>query len=197
VSRLLLVCDAANIDMTLTQLLQERPTARQRPDYGVLAEWLLDRAEADTEVEACVFLTVNPGNTIPVRGWVMWLLERGYRVFAKPRTVEQDVDDDMVRHITARREEGDLRSLVVASTDARLFLEPLQEVADDGVDVTVLGFSEFSGALADAPPITFVDLEDIPGLFQSPLPYRIRLEQLPAEGRWFEPTGSLRRAATS
>ena len=34
--------------------------------------------------------------------------------------------------------------------------------------------------------ISFVDLEDIPGVFREPLP-RVNLDQLPEEGAWLQP----------
>jgi uncharacterized protein len=78
----------------------------------------------------------------------------------------------------------------VGSNDARCFLEPLEALASDGVGATVLGFAEYAGGLAQSDTVDFVDLEDIRGLFEGPLP-RINLETLPPEGRWFEPTGTL------
>lgn len=191
-SRVLLVADAANIDMCLTNLLGARPTQRERPRFDVLARWLVDRAGAAEHAEAGVFLTVAAHNAGSVRGWVQWLLQQGYRVFAKPRVAGQDVDDDMLRHIDARlREDAGIGELIVVSNDARAFLEPLEAAAGGGVRATVLGFSEFAAGLADSEAIRFIDLEDVPGLFEGSLPGRVRLDALPPQGRWFEPTGPL------
>jgi putative heme uptake system protein len=191
VSHVLLVADAANIDMCLTNFLGARPTQRERPRFDVLARWLVDRAGDAAQAEAGVFLTVAPHNAGPVRGWVQWLLEQGYRVFAKPRVAGNDVDDDMLAHIHARLERGGVDEVVVVSNDARAFLEPLERAAADGVRATVLGFSEYAAGLADSDAIGFIDLEDIPGLFDTGLPGRVRLDALPPGGRWFEPTGPL------
>ena len=38
----------------------------------------------------------------------------------------------------------------------------------------------------NSPDVTFVDLEDIPGVFQNPLP-RVHLDKLPDEGAWLQP----------
>ena len=188
--RHLLVWDAPNIDMTVANIIDSKPTARDRPDLDVLGRWLVLRADADDEVEACVFVNVAPHVAGPMRGWVLWLLEEGFRVFAKPKVADSDVDEDMLRHIRARRSEGDLTTVYVGSNDARNFHEPLVDLAADGLRVVVLGFAEYAGSLSSAPEVEFVDLETIPDLFAEPLP-RINLEALPATGRWFEPSGRL------
>lgn len=189
--RHLLVWDAPNIDMTIANIIDDKPTAKERPDLKVLGDWLVDHAEPGDEVEACVFVNVAPHVAGPLRGWVLWLLEEGFRVFAKPKAGDSDVDDDMLDHIERRLDGGDLVQVYVGSNDARNFVEPLEGyVADERVSATVLGFAEYAGQLSQSDAFEFVDLESIPGLFQVPLP-RINLEELPNEGRWFEPIGSL------
>lgn len=187
--RQVLVWDAPNIDMTLANIIDGKPTARERPDLDVLGKWLVARA-GDDDVEACVFINVAPHVAGPLRGWVLWLLEEGFRVFARPKIEDSDVDDDMVAHLRLRQAEGDLTRVYVGSNDARCFVEPLETLADDGVAVTVLGFAEYAGQLSQSDHLAFVDLEEVPALFDAPLP-RINLELLPVEGRWFEPTGRL------
>ena len=188
-ARHVLVWDAPNIDMTLANIIEGKPTAHERPDMSVLAQWLVDHADGD-DAEACVFVNVAPHVAGPMRGWVVWLLEQGYRVFAKPKHDESDVDDDIIDHLEARRDDGDLAAVYVGSNDARAFVDPLTDLADDGVAVTVLGFAEYAGGLSALPGSRFVDLEAIEGLFAEALP-RITLESLPEEGRWFEPRGRL------
>lgn len=187
--RQVLVWDAPNIDMTLANIIDGKPTARERPDLDVLGRWLVERA-GDDDVEACVFINVAPHVAGPLRGWVLWLLEEGFRVFARPKVEDSDVDDDMVAHLRMRESEGDLTRVYVGSNDARCFVDPLEDMASAGIAVTALGFAEYAGQLSQSDQIAFVDLEDVPGLFESPLP-RINLELLPIEGRWFEPTGRL------
>lgn len=188
-NRHVLVWDAPNIDMTIANIIDGRPTSRERPDLQVLGQWLVDHA-GDDEVEACVFVNVAEHVAGPLRGWVMWLLEQGFRVFARPKIEDSDVDDDMVEHLLARHEEGKLAAAYVGSNDARCFHDPLLDLVDDGVDVTVMGFAEYAGGLSSEEAFTFVDLEHIDGLLGVRLP-RINLEMLPPEGQWFEPTGTL------
>jgi putative heme uptake system protein len=195
VGRHVLVWDAPNVDMTLANIIEGKPTANERPDMAVLAAWLVRHAH-DADVEACVFVNVAPHVAGPMRGWVVWLLEQGYRVFAKPKHDDSDVDDDMLAHVEARRAAGDLDAVYVGSNDARAFTEPLTKLVHDGVAVTVLGFAEYAGGLSALPGARFVDLEAIEGLFKEALP-RITLESLPPAGRWFEPRGRLGAPAGS
>src|SRR5690554_6594077 len=126
-----LVWDAPNIDMTLANIIDGKPTAKERPDLDVLGHWLVDRA-GDDDVEACVFINVAPHVAGPLRGWVLWLLEEGFRVFARPKLDDSDVDDDMVAHLRMRQAEGDLTRAYVGSNDARCFLEPLEAMSSEG-----------------------------------------------------------------
>ncbi|MTV26613.1 NYN domain-containing protein [Nitriliruptoraceae bacterium ZYF776] len=189
-ARHLLVWDAPNVDMTLANIIEGKPTAKERPDLAVLGNWLVSRAAEDDEVEACVFVNVASHVAGPMRGWVLWLLEQGFRVFAKPKVADSDVDDDMIEHLWERFEEGDLETVYVGSNDARAFLDPLAQLADEGVHTSVLGFAEFAGGLSTADHVDFIDLESIEGLFADALP-RLTLELLPTDGRWFEPRGRL------
>jgi putative heme uptake system protein len=190
VGRHVLVWDAPNIDMTLATIIEGKPTSRDRPDLAVLGDWLVDHAAGDDEVEACVFINVAPHVAGVLRGWVLWLLEEGFRVFAKPKQGDSDVDGDMLEHLWARYDDGDLEAVYVGSNDARAFAEPLGVLGERGVVVSVLGFAEYAGGMATMPGVRFVDLESIDGLFAEPLP-RLTLESLPAGGRWFEPRGRL------
>ena len=188
--RHVLVWDAPNIDMTLATIIEGKPTSKDRPDLAVLGAWLVDHAEVEDDVEACVFINVAPHVAGVLRGWVLWLLEEGFRVFAKPKQGDSDVDDDMLDHLWARFGEGDLEAVYVGSNDARAFADPLAELGERGVAINVLGFAEYAGGMATSPGLRFVDLESIDGLFSDPLP-RLNLEALPADGRWFEPRGRL------
>jgi putative heme uptake system protein len=190
VGRHVLVWDAPNVDMTLANIIDGKPTAKERPDLAVLGAWLVDHADDGDDVEACVFVNVAPHVAGPMRGWVLWLLEQGYRVFAKPKQGDSDVDDDMIDHLWRRHADGDLDAVYVGSNDARAFAAPLEELAEVGVAVTVIGFAEYAGSLSTLEDVRFVDLEAIEGLFAEPLP-RLNLELLPTDGRWFEPTGRL------
>lgn len=188
--RHVLVWDAPNLDMTLANIIDGKPTAKERPDMAVLGAWLVDHAGPGDEVEASIFINVAPHVAGPLRGWVLWLLEQGFRVFAKPKAGDSDVDDDMVAHLDRHRTSGDLTAIYIGSNDARAFIQPTRQFLDEGIAVNVLGFAEYAGALSATEGIRFVDLEEIDGLFAGVLP-RLNLERLPAEGRWFEPTGVL------
>jgi uncharacterized protein len=190
--RTLLVWDAPNMDMSLGSLLGTRPTSAFRPRFDAVGRWLLGEAGPDGVAEATVFTNVVPGSTEIVRPWVEALRNVGFAVFAKPKTAEDsDVDDDMLAHIQARRAEGTLAHVVVASGDGRAFREPLETLVDEGITVTVIGFREYAAFAVSSEVVDFLDLEDIEGVFREPLP-RVSLDTLPDGGAWLPPLRSLR-----
>jgi uncharacterized protein len=190
-SRVLLVWDAPNMDMSLGSLLGARPTSAFRPRFDAVGRWLLERA-GDGVAEACVFTNVTPGSTEVVRPWVEALRNVGFAVFAKPKvTDDSDIDSDMLDHIELRRTEGDLAQVVVASGDGRAFRSPLEALVRDGIDVTVIGFREYASFAQASDMLGFRDLEEIDGVFREPLP-RMTLDSLPDEGAWLQPFRSLR-----
>ncbi len=187
----LLVWDAPNVDMTLSNVIGARPTPSSRPRFDAVARWLL-AAAGDRDVEGTVFANVPAGGAVSMRGWIEAIRSFGYDVFARPKLgPDDDVDADMVEHIHRRAATHRLHRLVVASGDGRNFLEPLEQIAHEGVEVLVLSFSEVAGYAQESDLLTFVDLEDIPGAFTTPLP-RVRLDNLPVGGAWLPPTRPMR-----
>ncbi|MDY5785077.1 MULTISPECIES: NYN domain-containing protein [unclassified Corynebacterium] len=190
----LLVWDAPNLDMGLGAILGGRPTAAYRPRFDAIGRWLIARAAERSdelgvrvEPEATVFTNVAPQGADVIRPWVEALRNVGFAVFAKPKSDDDsDVDKDMLAHIERRRDEGVLQGVVIASADGQNFLSDIEDLVADGIPVTVIGFHEHASWAVSNPDITFVDLEDIPGVFREPLP-RINLDQLPEEGAWLQP----------
>ena len=86
----------------------------------------------------------------------------------------------------ARELRDDLAGVVVASADGQNFQPLLEELIDEGLPVTVLGFHEHASWAVGHPEIEFVDLEDIDGVFREPLP-RVNLDNLPEGGAWLQP----------
>lgn len=190
----LLVWDAPNIDMTLSNVIGAKPSPASRPRFDAIARWFVQAAD-DREVEGSVFANIPPAAATTMRGWIEALRSFGYAVFAKPKIhSDDDVDLDMLAHISDRARTHRLVRLIVASGDGRNFLEPLEDLARAGVQVVVLSFSEVAGYALESDLLTFVDLEDVPGAFITPLE-RVRLDALPPEGAWLRPTRSLRDVA--
>jgi putative heme uptake system protein len=190
--RTLLVWDAPNMDMSLGSLLGARPTSAFRPRFDAVGRWLLGLAGPEGVAEATVFTNVVPGSTEIVRPWVEALRNVGFAVFAKPKTTDDsDVDEDMLAHIESRQAEGTLTHVVVASGDGRAFREPLEELVEQGVRVTVIGFREYAAFAVASDVVAFLDLEEIEGVFREPLP-RVSLDTLPPGGAWLQPLRSLR-----
>lgn len=186
----LLVWDAPNIDMGLGAILGGRPKADLRPRFDAVGRFVAQRAvERAATPEATVFTNVAPGHADLIRSWVEALRNVGFGVFAKPKLHDDsDVDPDMLEFIEARRDE--LVGLAVASADGQNFLPLLEELADDSLPVTVVGFHEHASWAVNHPDIEFVDLEDIEGVFREPLP-RMNLDNLPPEGAFLAPFRSL------
>jgi len=190
----LLVWDAPNVDATLAQIIQARPTQSNRPRYDAIAAWFVSTAQG-RDVEGAVFANIPPGFASQMRGWVEAVRNFGFAVFAKPKLSDgDDVDDAMLAHIGGRAASGRLHRVVVASGDGRNFLEPLEDLARSGVECVVLSFFEVAGYAQESPLLRFVDLEEIPNAFLAPLD-RVRLDALPDEGAWLRPTRSLRESA--
>ncbi len=189
-ARRALVWDAPNLDMTLAGILQAKPAPSQRPDFDAVGRWLVATAAEGLAVEATVFINVREGMEARLTSWTAWLTSVGFGVFAKPKHDDSDIDEDMVAHVRDLHERGELADLVVASHDARRWTAVLEALAAEGVHVSVLGFPEMAGGLAQSDAIAVVDLESVPGAITERLP-RLVLSDLPAAGRYFAPRGTL------
>ena len=197
----LLIWDAPNIDMTLSTVIGARPTAASRPRFDAIAAWFVEGAgdpatPGAPEVEACVFANIPPAPGTLQR-WVEALRGFGYSVFARPKSQpDDDIDQDMLDHISVRAHSHRLRRLVVFSGDGRNFAEPLEQLVREGTQVVVVAFSEVAGYAISSELLEFIDIEDVPGAFVEPLD-RVRLDALPADGAWLRPTRSLRDFVSS
>ncbi len=180
--RTVLAWDAPNIAMTLSQLLGRRPDQGDRPDMRAVLVWLAGLGPGD-KVEASIFVNVSRERLQALQGWVMFLQSIGYRVFARPKVEGSDIDDAMLDYV--RKKAAGASRLVIASNDARNFVGPIRELVPT-VPVTVLGFVELAGELADGTDWEFLDLEAIAEVIPGPL-NRTRLDRLGEEGEWFEP----------
>lgn len=189
--RRLLVWDAPNLDVALGTLLGGRPPKPQeRPRFDVLARWLVERSAPGEIPEACVFVNILPERVDAVRPWIDVLRSSGFAVFAKPKLADDvDIDGDIIEHVARRAQEGPLAEVLVASAD-QFRDDPGGGVAAlaDRLPVTILGFREFARAADGA---AFIDLEDIPGLFQVALERETPLDRLPPEGAWLAPRQGL------
>ena len=65
----LLVWDAPNVDMTLSNVIGARPTPTSRPRFDAVARWLLASA-GERDVEGTVFANVPPGGAASMRWWI-------------------------------------------------------------------------------------------------------------------------------
>lgn len=179
----LLIVDARNVDAVHGGMLGRSPRRAERFDPAVLSAWATQRVGGD--LERALFTNVPDPIPAGVEGWIKSLVEEGWRVYAKPkRCATDDIDDAMVEHLRAQR----WREIVVFSHDSACFAQPLIELQHAGIAVTALGFRECAGRLPHLDRITFVDVDDVPGLYRQP-PLRVRLVDLPVSGGWIERAG--------
>jgi uncharacterized protein len=192
-ARRLLVWDAPNIDVALGTLLGGRaPRPEERPRFDVLARWLVERTRPGEVPEACVFANVPRDAADRMRGWVELLRGSGFSVFLKPKLQdEDDIDRELLAHVRLREREGPLAEVVLATADRFRDLDEDLGALGRRLPLTVIGFREFNGAAMGDPGIGFIDLEEIPGLFQQPLERELPLDMLPPEGAWLAPRRGL------
>ncbi|MCK9250436.1 MAG: hypothetical protein M0P31_15855 [Solirubrobacteraceae bacterium] len=194
--RILLVWDSPNIDMVLGQLiLRRKPTGRERPRIDALADWLRERAQDGdgdrAKIEAAVFANVTERTFNGVLGWAEAVRQAGFRMFLKPKSrPDSDVDEDILALLEERRYGGGLREAILMSHDGNALAEAAKVLLASGITVTALVFPEHAHQLVQVDGIDVVDLEDVPGLFEQPLP-RLTFQSLPETGRWLEPLGEL------
>ena len=125
----------ANIDMTLAQLLGDRPRAAERPDMRALLRWFVQRKRSDERSEAVFFVDVPAEASPGLKRCIAFLTSIGYRVYAKPKeSYASDVDEAMVAYIESVT--ATAGEIIVASNDARRFTDPLKSVAQAGVGAT-------------------------------------------------------------
>jgi putative heme uptake system protein len=193
--RRLLVWDAPNIDVALGTLLGGRaPRPEERPRFDALARWLVDRTPDDEVPEASVFINIPPERIDAIRGFVEMLRGTGFSVYARPKLTEgDDIDQALLDHLRERAASTPLAEVLLASADQ------YRDAGDDSLadlagrlPLTVLGFREFNRAAITMDGVAFIDLEDIPGLFEVPLDRETPLEALPPEGAWLPARRSLR-----
>lgn len=178
------------MDMCLSEAIGERASPSTRPDLTAVLAWLRERCRGDDIVEACIFANVPRGGERQMTPWISTMRHAGFYVFVKPkRGRSDDVDADIARHIRKRHRQGSLVELVVASHDGRAFASDLVEYATNGLKVLVLGYREKDSFAFESDVLEFIDLEELPSVFNRPLP-RTNIYDLPPSGVWLAPLGS-------
>jgi putative heme uptake system protein len=183
----LLVWDAPNMDVSLGEVLGNRPTRATRPDLSAVTAWLC-RRDGDVDlVEACLFVNVPPHMAKLQQPFVHAVRTAGFSVFAKPKVDESDdIDDALVTFVRQKAQTHRLTELFMGTHDQEL-VERSIEAAGDEVRPTLVGFEELAYPVGGMPEgLEFVDLEDVPGTFAEKLS-RALLSRLPREGMLLPP----------
>ena len=182
-----MVWDAPNMDMQLADIFGGGKPS-QRPNMQRLMDWLVERAE-DDELLACVFVNIGAmaAANEKFHGWLRYLSNQGFFVFAKHKDQQGqgDIDEDMVKYIMDNLD--DCREVIIASHDAKCFESLVGPLRNRGITVTVLGFTGFLNGYDRVPDVNVLDLEWVPGVFSIPLPRELNIWNLPSGGKLFEP----------
>ncbi len=185
VPTVLIEVDVHNLDMMLTNLINEKPTDRTRVRYDVLKKYVVDMYP-DAQVVASAYMNVREDNYTSVMGWVENALKRmGWNTFVKPKIDrDDDIDEVMVDHIEGMTQNHsiDLVDIVVVSHDTARFSPLLERLANQGHKVTYVVFTELLSPTPSA-NVEIVDIRDIPDISHNPIPDK-RFEKIPACGMW-------------
>ncbi len=187
-NRVVLVWDAPNLDMALSNLIGGKPTPSDRPNFNALAKWLVRRAaHVNGSAEGTVYTNVVRGAEDRIRPWVDALRIIGFSVFALPKIENSDVDDTMVAAIEQAISDGNVDEILIASGDRRAFDDVAARAMAAGIKVHYLGFREFTATASIMP---FIDLDEVEGMLSTSI-VRASLTNLPDDGVMLAPLGRL------
>ena len=191
-----LIWDAPNMDMALSEILGRRPVGEERPRVARLMDWLQARGRADNdEVSARVFANVSDANRENEKFLAFYqiLQTSGFEIFLKPKSAsgEGDIDENMVAYGRELLTQGGLRELIIGSHDARCFADLATTLIGRGINVVILGYHDRMGGYCNVEGLQRVDLEEIRGMFRTPPPRPVRVEDLPLEGHLFRPLAQI------
>lgn len=186
----LAVWDAANIDMSLHQIVNDSTV--QRPRLARFTQWLCGLPDSTNhDVEAFLFYAIPTERVAELVGFVNSVRAAGMTMFSRDRA-EGDIDDAIIGtsrfRVGQRAEPG---HLVVVSCDQAMVRAASRPAFDAGWKVTVAGFRESCRWATEDETFAFVDLEDIPGVFTEPLD-RFSIYRLPGGGAFGPPDVVLR-----
>jgi len=188
----LLVWNAPDVSESLRRVVVDDAAPLPEADLDALAEWLANRCSADEDPSAIVFTTITPGDEAAQRDAITAIRQQGFGVFVKGQRGTDGpirLSGALIEQLEAAGAAGELVEAIVADHDGSLTAR-LEAIAGAGVTVTVLGFREEAGFAAASDALSFVDLEDVEGLF--PPLARTNLYDLPEEGLTLPPLRSPR-----
>jgi uncharacterized protein len=186
-SRTELVWDLPNFNGTLQELIGPDAVRKHRADFSALASFLVHAARDATLARGTIFMNIPSTDPSRVEGFVTKLRRSGFAVFVKPRTDSSDIDDNLVALVAQNRSKV---SRLIIGTHDRDLLDRCVKTIPTSCAVTVIGFEECSRWAIQTDRVRFVDVEDVPGLFTSPLP-RCLLRRIQPEGALLAPLGPL------
>ena len=184
----LLLWDETDIAARLADVMVAKPSAEPAIDLGTLYRWLASRCTAEEAPQARLCAVVPPGEEESQSTRITAARQNGFGVVVKRGNpgIPADFSASILATIERARQAGTLSEVLVASHDADRLGGRLEDLASSGIMVTVLGFREKARYAAASARLGFVDLEEIPGIWNVALP-RTDLFDLPDEGRELPP----------
>ena len=165
----LLVWDAPNIDMTLSNVIGAKPSPASRPRFDAIARWFVHHAPRTGTSRAASSPTSRPPRPPACAAGSRRSARSATRCSPSPSCTRTTTSTSTCSSTSPTGPpQRRLTRLIVASGDGRNFLEPLEDLARSGVQVVVLSFSEVAGYAMESDLLTFLDLEDVPGAFVTP-----------------------------
>ncbi len=186
-----LVWDLPNMLATLNKIAGGCSAAKKtRYEYTALAEYVVGMAGPDLTPAGTVFMNVPKEQVTGLQRLATMFRSCGFGVYARPKIDDSDIDDNLVAHVEANA--SDTARLLLGTHDKNL-IERTVAALDPSCQITVLGFEEQSAYAMSSDRVEFVDLDDIDGMFSTPLA-RALFTRLPNNGAYLPPLGSLRAA---
>lgn len=183
-----IVVDLPNMNSRLRELVgvEDQLSSDQLIHYDVLKEYFESMFDAEAEVNAAAFMNVSRNQWGGALNWSKSSMKSaGWEVFVRPRVGNSDVDEAMIAHIQGitKNPAKDVVMVAVVSHDVRRFGNLLTQLASSGVRAAYLAFSELLSPWPTG-AVEVIDLRDIAGITDRPLPDRLRYENIPAEGMY-------------
>lgn len=176
-----LIVDGRSVDKELGEILNEKPQAGTRPDWGTVMAYARSRSQAPNHEVKAVFAHIAPGHA----GFRHVLKDLGYNSRpVKPdesQSLRPVVEEFVCGLLGARAlrptegEAGSAPDILVVGHGQPLF-DALNDIPDDEQRLCVLGFPERMPPSAAYPRITQLDLEQDAQAFNTDLPREVGID---------------------
>ncbi len=183
-----IVVDLPNMNSRLRELVgaDVHLGEDQKIHYDVLKAYFESLFDDDTDINATAFMNVSHDNWGGALGWSNSSMKSaGWEVYVRPRIGKSDVDENMTAHIEkiTNNPAKEVVMVAIVSHDVSQFGGLLAQLSRQGIRAAYVAFSEMISPWPKE-GVEVIDLRDIAGITDKPLPDRLRYENIPAEGMY-------------